>query len=59
MCIARPDWIHFCEDQDKVVSATRVVFGGTSASGVRRSDGEMTVKEALGELRVSSCSVNT
>ena len=59
MCLARPDVIDFCNDQYKVVSATRVVFGCSSASVVRRSDGEVTVKKTLGELRVSSCSVNT
>ena len=56
-CLARPDVIDLSDDQHKVVSATRVVFGGTSASDVRRSDGEVTMKVALGDLRVSSCSV--
>ena len=59
MYLARLDGIDFCNDQDKVVSATRVVFGGISASEVNWSDGELSVKVALGELRVSSCSVNT
>ena len=34
----------FLEDQDNVVSATRICLGGASANGVKRSDGELTEK---------------
>ena len=37
----------FFKDQDNVVSATRICRGGASASGVKKSDGEVTVKVAL------------
>ena len=47
--LARPDGMDFCEDQDSVVSATRVALGGTSASEVKKSEGERTGKFALGK----------
>ena len=39
----------FLEDQDNVVSATRICLGGNSANGVKRSDGELTEKVVLWE----------
>ena len=59
MCLVGPAGINFCADQDRVVSATRVVYEGTSASGVRKSESEVTVKAALGELGLSSCNLIT
>ena len=59
VCLARPDGMDFCEDQDRVVSATSVSFEGTSGSGVRQSEGEMTGKIALGEVGWSSSYVIT
>ena len=37
----------FLEDQDNVVSATRICLEGASANGVKRSKGELTAKIEL------------
>ena len=39
----------FLEDQDNVVSATRICLEGASANGVKRSEGELTEKVDLWE----------
>ena len=39
----------FLEDQDNVVSATRIFLEGASANGVKRSEGELTAKVELCE----------
>ena len=52
-------WDRETSEDTSLLKVTRVVFEVTSASGVRKSDDEVTVKVALGELGFSSCNVVT